>query len=576
MKVGLLSLLMAQKSVRMPVYREYELELRRQFLRTVVWGLSTVFLLYLAAALIGLINPKFFPWDALIAIFWIAIAILLYRRGTSRSMAIAASWVVAGVTILAVVYSQQFGLRHPITALFIICIILAGILISGSFLRFWTVLLCLFVLLWGYNEMVGLHENVADPISNPTELWQITLLWSTFFVITGGLMWLFAYTLERGVRVSRGRTAALTRTLNALSEEPELDTYLRQILSTAVDLFQARSASIFLIDPNEEKLDLRMSHEQSQPSQERRQVIISPSPALGLSDKLWQELSQFRGPIAVNDVLQDERISDKQPYIDEGIASMLLVTLVQDHVITGCMIIDRSSRQRFRHGERDLAQALAQQASLGMQLFTVAEQGREKAILEERNRIAREIHDTLAQGFTGIILQLDMAKYSLPHDPDAVVDAINRAVILAKESLEEARRSVWSLHPQALESQDLPTVLERIADQLTAETGISSKVEVIGTPYRLSQTTEGELLRIGQQGITNALRHAGATMIDLQLIYLPQKFTLIVHDDGRGFDTQQDQGSGFGMKSMNERADRIQANLKITPLLMRERKLFVH
>lgn len=561
-KNGLFQLTMPEHTVRMPNYNAYELELRRLFLRAIIWGFSACFLLYLIVATAGIVTPKFFPLDALAALLWIAIAVWLYRRRTSRSLAAAASWVVAGVTILAVVYSQQFGLHHPISALFIICIILAGMLIGGSFLPIWTGLVALFVLLWGYNEMVGLHRNVLDPISKPAELWQAVLLWWTLIAISGGLMWLFATALERRMRVSRGQTAALTRTVNALSAEPQLDTFLRQILTTAVDLFDARFASIYLLDPEKTRLFLSMSHFLN--AEDNPQMGASPQtlPALAVIGNLWQELSQMQRPLPVNDIAQDDRLPDKKAYVDSGIASVLFVPLLQELELAGYMSIGRHKRRRFRREQRELAQALAHEVVLGMRLSQVAEQGRENAILEERNRIAREIHDTLAQGFTGIILQLDMAKYSLPHDPDSVVDAINRAVILAKESLEEARRSVWSLHPQALEEEDLPAVLEKSTAQLTAETGIGTEVEVLGEPYRLNQTTEGELLRIGQQGVTNALKHAGATMISVHLIYHPDKVTLIVHDDGRGFD-HQDQKSGFGMKSMTERAQRIQADLKI-------------
>ena len=553
---------MPQNVVRMPTYNAHELELRRLFLRAILWGLGLGILAYALLAAAGSIFPLFFPWDALIAVIWIAITIWLYRRGTSRSLALSASWVVAGVTIVAVIYSQQFGIRHPISALFIICIILAGMLIGGSFLRVWTVLVALFILLWSYLEWMGLHENVSDPIGSVTELWQTALLWATLIAISGGLMGLFAGALERRMRVSTGQTAALTRTLNALSTDPELDTFLRQILTTAVDLFEARFASIYLLDPQQEKLFLRMTCEQTAGSKKETRNTSLAMPALETSGPIWQELAEFQAPLPLNDLAQDNRLAAKSSFTAAGIASILFVPLLQEQTPSGYLSIGRSKKRRFRREQRELAQALAQQAILEMRLSQVAEQEQENAILEERNRIAREIHDTLAQGFTGIILQLDMAKYSLPHDPDAVVDAINRAVVMAKESLEEARRSVWSLHPQALENEDLASVLEKSAEQLTAETGIGAEVEVIGEPYRLSQATEGELLRIGQQGVTNALRHGGATLISVHLIYHPEKLTMVVRDDGRGFDPNG-QGSGFGMKSMTERAERIQAELKI-------------
>ncbi len=553
---------MPQKSVRMPVYQEYERDLRRRYLRAVIIGLGIGLGFFFLVEIAGLIVTRFFPWTPLIALIWLLIAIFLFRRDSPRSLAASASWIVAGVTILAVIYSQQFGLQHPISALFLICILLAGILIGGWFLPLWTALVCLFVLLWGYNEMIGLHDAVADPINSPQELLRVVLLWWTLLIITGVLVWLFARTLERGLRLSRGQTSALTRTLNALSDEPQLDTFLRQILTTAVDLFEARSASIYLLNPEQKRLFLRMSHVEEERLQDRKEQTITSPPTLKLSGQLWQSLADEQQPLVVRDIAQDDRLDLKKAFLDEGIHAMLILPLLLGNELTGYMSVESAEKRRFRREEQELAQALAQQATLGMLLARVAEQGREKAILEERNRIAREIHDTLAQGFTGIILQLDMAKYSLPHDPDTVADAIDRAVVLAKESLEEARRSVWSLHPQALDNQDLPAVLRSSAEQLTADTGIITEVEVMGEPYRLSQTTEGELLRIGQQGVTNALKHSGATRVSVHLVYHPEKLTMVIHDDGRGFDPD-DQQSGFGLQSMRERAERIQAALNV-------------
>lgn len=193
----------------------------------------------------------------------------------------------------------------------------------------------------------------------------------------------------------------------------------------------------------------------------------------------------------------------------------------------------------------------------------LAERERQSAILQERNRLAREIHDTLAQGFTGITIQLEAAEDALPHDPAQTNRHIDRAIQLARESLAEARRSVRALRPQRLDDKDLPTALALFVRQITEGISLHATFDVEGGPVALPMDIENDLLRIGQEALTNALKHAQANEIHVKLTFAPDQIRLSVQDDGRGFDPALVVNrSGFGLLGMRERVERMGGDIE--------------
>ena len=190
------------------------------------------------------------------------------------------------------------------------------------------------------------------------------------------------------------------------------------------------------------------------------------------------------------------------------------------------------------------------------------------AVLAERTRLAREIHDTLAQGFAGISAQLEVLNDRLHDAPDTLRRHLSLARELVRSSLDEARRSVWNLRSQALEESALGDALSRLGQQLTEGGKVIFELRVDGTPRTLPAEVENNLLRIGQEAITNAARHAGATRIDLELAFLADDVRLVVRDNGKGFDATRVRPSaqgGFGLSGIRERADAMHATFAVTP-----------
>lgn len=206
--------------------------------------------------------------------------------------------------------------------------------------------------------------------------------------------------------------------------------------------------------------------------------------------------------------------------------------------------------------EMDLytAQTVADQIANVVENARVAEETRELAVLDERNRMAREIHDTLAQGFTGIVLQLEAAEQSLNDSPSSAARHIDRARKLARESLAEARRSVWALRPSVLEKRTLADALRAEALMLQDEGRVQVACHISGAARDLPAAVEEALLRICQESLTNIRRHANAERAQVNLTFDNNSVMLSIRDDGIGFDLDAPRKGSFGLIGINERA----------------------
>jgi signal transduction histidine kinase len=186
------------------------------------------------------------------------------------------------------------------------------------------------------------------------------------------------------------------------------------------------------------------------------------------------------------------------------------------------------------------------------------------AVLAERNRIAREIHDNLAQEMLGISVQLELVTRMMAISSEAAKSHLDRARVLVRNSVAEARRYVWDLRSQALEKNDLPTALNEAARRLTAETPVQAQVQVSGTFRPLNSSIEDNLLRVGQEAINNAVKHAQAERILINLKFDAKNVQLSIRDDGHGFDARAQKSEGrFGLVGMRERAEQIGGRLSI-------------
>jgi len=182
-----------------------------------------------------------------------------------------------------------------------------------------------------------------------------------------------------------------------------------------------------------------------------------------------------------------------------------------------------------------------------------------QAVLNERSRVARELHDTVEQGLAGIALQLEAVDGSFETAPGAARESLKVARQMLRYSLEETRRSVMDLRSQALERSDLAGALETLVRQMTLNTSAQASVRVSGPVHRLDAAKEHHLLRIGLEALTNALKHGRATRIDIELSFTPHSTSLVVTDDGQGLESAErvSGGAHFGLQGIRERVDKL-------------------
>jgi signal transduction histidine kinase len=203
---------------------------------------------------------------------------------------------------------------------------------------------------------------------------------------------------------------------------------------------------------------------------------------------------------------------------------------------------------------RHRAELLAELAATRAELAAVS---RDAGVLAERERLAWEIHDTLAQGFTSVLLLLEAVETAFGSDPAAAQRHLDRARDTARENLAEARALVAMLTPPDLTRTSLPEALRRLVERAGADPGPRAVLSVTGHPRGLPPEHEVALLRAAQEALTNVRRHAGAGRVEVSLAYRPGGVSLRVRDDGRGFDPAVLPDDGYGLVGMRARAARI-------------------
>ena len=372
--------------------------------------------------------------------------------------------------------------------------------------------------------------------------------------------------LRASEQVARGQVEAMTYSLDVLATAPAPDKFLGQMLSTIGRLLNAQSVILWLLDERNDSLVLRAWAEGTNFTKADPEHPFIKNPLSWKDDAGLQEMFFSGAPSVCEDIERDLSISNAlREYLKSGGTRKFLriPTLVGGRV-KGFIGIRHEARPPYRPKEIELAQALAHQAMLAIQLNEFAEQSRQAAVLEERNRMARDIHDTLAQGFTGVIVQLEAAE-------DAIAccrrkeanEHLQRASELARRSLNEARRSVHALRPQSLQQENFWDALKGTIKNTTAGTALHTTFKLRGKLRDLPLVWQENLLHIGQEALTNALKYAHPRNFETRLSCSANELRLELRDDGDGFKLK-DRHDGFGLAGMRERVEQMGGELKIT------------
>jgi PAS domain S-box-containing protein len=374
--------------------------------------------------------------------------------------------------------------------------------------------------------------------------------------------------LRASERLARGQLEALKNTLDALACEPDPERLVEHIVRTITRQWDAHSCSFWRRDAARELVCFEFAFEDDR-------VITKEAPRFaGMDLQLpmddfwpWPEFFRTGKPSLIEDIRNVRPFALRDRLLPLGIVTVLLVPMSVGGRLEGAFGLRFIRKRSFPPEEMELAQALVHQAMLAMELNRLSGESRESAVISERNRMARDIHDTLAQGFTGVIVQLEAAKGAAAKgDFPTVAKRMEQASDLARLSLGEARRSVRALRPGLLRDGTVLTALEELLKRMTDGTDLRAEFRIEGEPRPILRSGEETLLRVTQESLTNTMKHGRAQSFRVVLSFRPAEIQLHLADDGRGFEPGGET-DGFGLIGMRERVMEIggQFDLRSSP-----------
>jgi signal transduction histidine kinase len=379
--------------------------------------------------------------------------------------------------------------------------------------------------------------------------------------------------VQKALRISEQRrlaqlaraNEALRVSIDTLAQVPELDDFLGQVMAAITRQLGAVVSTLRMLEPEQNRLTLELVF--------RDNRVLSPDEAEFPENwrSRWLDDQNYTAyltrPPTVTQLLDPE--SPTPPGLREyllgiGIKSGLIIPLISRGQAHGLFSVYFNEERHFDPEEIEIARALATQASLAVQLTQLAKTARQSAVLEERNRLAGEIHDSLAQFFAGISLQLFAAQEVVPKT-DETFTYLERAYDLAQIGLGEARRSALSLRSDVIEEAGITEALRMLVDRSNIPGRLRCSFRATALlADDLPPQAQQHLLRIAQEAVSNAIRHGHPTFLNVLLQSNASELVLQIDDNGSGIAaTQHRTSEGFGLCNMRERAKQLGASLDI-------------
>jgi two-component system, NarL family, sensor kinase len=367
---------------------------------------------------------------------------------------------------------------------------------------------------------------------------------------------------ERTIELAKANEA-LRGCLDALASVPELDELIGQMMAAITRHLGAASSVLRLRDFELNCLTVELVFQDGR--------VMTPAeakyPAGFLSTQLDErQLELLKRPATVLHLLENvPPIADayRSLLLELGIRTLLVVPLNLARQSIGCLVFRFAEDREFRPEEIEIARALESQAALAIQVTRLAQAARQSAVLKERNRLAGEIHDALAQNFTAICMQLGVAKEELSSKEGDALSRIQRAVELASLGLAEARRFAHKL--RLSDDSGLAAALQAMAERTSLPGRLRCDFRSDNLPEKnLPPRVQHQLLRIAQEAIHNAVRHANPTAIAMVLQWDAANLLLQIKDNGSGISPARlEKSEGFGLANMQERAAEIGGTFEI-------------
>lgn len=345
--------------------------------------------------------------------------------------------------------------------------------------------------------------------------------------------------------------AAFSESLLAISSDVSTDAVLRRIVDVARDLVHASYGAI------------GVSEAMVAPAAAVTSGANVPSEVAHAAAGVVERLLDGQVPYVTSDVHRDARFEGWPDGFPE-LKSLLVVPITNRAEVLGVFSVGNENAWGFTGDQKDLVELLATHAGLAIKNARLHEHSRELSVVQERNRLARELHDSLTQTLFSMKLAAETANTLIESDAGAARAEIERLQELAKTASSEMRSLIFELRPPELEVDGLATTIRKHVDALRRVHDVSIELHHEGQP-QLDPRREKELLRIVQEALNNALRHAAARKIVVELLSGGGKVKAAVTDDGRGFDPAAPVSArSFGLTSMRERAAALDATLVVS------------
>jgi signal transduction histidine kinase len=369
---------------------------------------------------------------------------------------------------------------------------------------------------------------------------------------------------ERAAELAKANEA-LRGCLDSLASVPELDDFLGQVMAAMTRQLGAASSVLRLRNFERNVLTLDLVFQDGRvmtPAEAKYPERLRTIPL----DERQNNL--LKNPATVIHLL-DDNCSVPEAFrsylLGLGVKTSLVIPLLLARQLIGSLTFRFTEDREFRPEELEIGRALASQASLAIQLTRLANVAKQSAVLAERNELAGEIHDSLGQVFAGISMQLGAAKKVIKRGNETGLNFVERGIELAQFGLAEARRTAFSLQPSLIEESGLIAVLQKMVERSNIPGSLRCNFHSTGVPEEsLPQHIQQNLLRIAQEAMSNAVRHAKPTLISVNLTYETPNLVLEVRDNGYGIpDTEAAFKEGFGISNMKTRAEQLGAQLEV-------------
>lgn len=374
---------------------------------------------------------------------------------------------------------------------------------------------------------------------------------------------------KRELERSYKEITSLMDSVRTMASTLDVDTVLNYIIEQACDLMDADNCAIYELDEISNELILRTSRgsliQQAELNTAQKNAIIH---------ELIYKAVCSRQVISCSDILIDKHLQSTPCYyflVQQNIRALFVVPLINRNEVLGGIAVFYEHTNQFEKDYESLLTTFSNHAALAIKNARLYHKSRKAAILEERNRLAREIHDNLAQGLTAIVLKLEVIDRLLRKHPERVAKELDEAKRQARKNLEEARESVWDLRAGADEMLSLPEAIRIEIEKYRLASDLEINLGIEGIAPNITWEKSNHVFRIFQESLNNVIQHAKAQQVWIKLHFNNDLIDLNVTDDGIGLesvkDRQGDLAKGFGLMGMQERSRLINGILNISSSL---------